>query len=59
MNKKRIIVSVTGTSGIIMAPLLLRALFELPEGETSLLTTESARLAREMEAALPFAERVP
>jgi 4-hydroxy-3-polyprenylbenzoate decarboxylase len=56
VNKKRIIVGVTGASGVIMAQFLLRTLREFPEIETHLITTESARLTWKLETAMPFAE---
>lgn len=54
--KKRIVVGVSGASGTILAQRLLMVLKDIPEAETHLIISESARLTLARETDLPLAE---
>lgn len=54
MNKKRVIVGMSGASGTPLAVRTLRALRDIPEVETHLVATESAALTAGYESDLSF-----
>jgi 4-hydroxy-3-polyprenylbenzoate decarboxylase len=55
-DQRRIIVGITGASGVIMGYYLLRALKAAPNVETHLITTENVRPIWETETDRPFEE---
>lgn len=52
----RIIVGISGASGVVMGHALLSALRQLPGWETHLVVTRGARVTWELETDLPFSE---
>ena len=52
----RLIVGISGASGVIMGWYLLRALHEMPEVETHLIITEGAAVTFQYETELSLAE---